>query len=368
MHSLSELTEGYFADLSEVTSEKITDYFRAKRGEPDLEIPIGNDAPMFNKDGEPILKANGEQLCLPYTHACLLVYDIMAAAGKADAGKTSDVRDLPVFFWRSSDVYLVTEDEHVILGQRSNFNENAPGLCLFTAAGFAKVIDGVAETAEASAKRELEEETGLSGEMLEFIFFGRDFDNGINTYPITTNKGIMQGRVPTFADKWAVRAAATADHILQKITSNGESLGFLALLLRNLDPILSGPKKINVVFAAATQVLKRMTYKDKAGCLNDRIKPHMTIASLRDELDKVIRPQDYDGQASLAAGDAAVDSLSSGLASPIKAKFSRGDTAYGATATSPLEFIRRAAITCSPLPPRPYISGAGAPLKKAGLA
>jgi len=356
MHSLSDLTDGHFNDLAEITADKITDYFRQKLGRPDLEIPVGNPAPMFDKDGNPVLKSDGSQLCLPYTHACLLVHDIMQNAGQNDKTRTSEITNLPVFFWRSTDVYVVTADDHVPVGQRSNFNKNAPGLCLFTAAGFAKVVDDKAEPALDSAQRELKEETGLTKDNAGFINFklmGRDFDNGINRYPIDTNAGTIEGRVPTFAEKWVVRSNLTAAELLTRMSSNGESLGFMALPVDRLEELMTTGSTATVSYAPAQSVLEKMLYQNGSGNLADRVTNGISIAALRNELSYVNRPQDYQAtDTSLAVQDNRVDTMQGKLGTLIQVQVAPEDFSYGAVTITPLEFMQEAAISVGALPKR----------------
>ena len=354
MAILSDLTGGFFQNLSDLTPEGITDYFRRKTGIADLNIPDGNLAPMFDHEGQPLLKGDGSQLCLPYTHACVLVGDIMKMAGLENVKNTQEVAHLPVLFWRSTDIYLTTIDSHAIAAQRSNFNKNAAGLCLFAAAGYAKVIDGVAESSNASAKRELLEETGLStddGIVLKFSRMELNLNNPISVYPIQTNRIELPGRVPTVTEKYSVFTDLPYTEVLNRVRSNGESVGFLALPVDQMDTVENGGT-ITVSFAPAIETMLRMPFKnDDMRYLANIVRPGIKVADLREALPEVGRPQDYKGTLSITEGDAVVDAFESDLGDIIPVKFSADDVNYGMT--SPLTFMKRAAQVWNLIPASP---------------
>lgn len=364
MQTLSELTNGWFSSLSELTEEKIQQFMRAHVGNPDMVIPLNNMAPMFDHAGAPVMVTDpvtGEerQLCLSYTHACVFAYEIMRRAGRENAQNTMDVHDLPVPFWRSTDVYVMTNDGHTVLAQRSNFNNNAAGKLIFTAAGFASVESGKAHTSLETAQQELFEETGLSagqGYDVEFLCFGRDTNNPISAYPIKTKIGdqdgpVLPGRVPIFAEKYAVKVDLSATEVLSRIQSNGESLGFAALPLDALDAIESD-QNVDVVFAPATKTLELIRYPDAAGrmqTLSSDIRDSVQLSDLRHKLAGASRPQD--GAKSIQEGDAAVDILRGGLGAPVTAVLTQEDVSY--SANPPWAYMRMAAEALGILPQRP---------------
>jgi 8-oxo-dGTP pyrophosphatase MutT (NUDIX family) len=353
MSSLSDLTDGFFSDLRELTPERINTFVAERHGLPDdFKIDPGYLAPMFNRDGTPLLDKTGKHISLPYTHACVFVYEVMKAAGMEHA-ENDAVRDIPVPFWCSTDIYLVTSDGFAIVAQRSNFNKNYSGLCILAAGGFAKVNDSVAESSEACARREFREETGLSSEKgisLEFRRFDREFN--INKYDIKVNIGpALEGRVPLVAEKYSVRTSLTAEEVLRQIKSNGESLGFVAIPINKIDTIERG-ETIEVPFAPAWETMQRMLYPDRSSLAHVFRSGITSLADLRAALADVERPQDFKaGDASIISGDAAVDAMTGEVGRVVEVRFSRKDCYCYDDTTSSLVWSKKAAAVYGIVPP-----------------
>jgi hypothetical protein len=100
--------------LEELTEQKIEDALGIASGV----IPFKTLAPMFRGNGKPVLRPDGRPLALSYTHAAAYTAHILEMFGMPDAKETKDVIHLPVPFWRSTAVHMLTKDANAIFGRR----------------------------------------------------------------------------------------------------------------------------------------------------------------------------------------------------------------------------------------------------------
>lgn len=188
MTVLAHLTGNSIKDIAELDEGRVEGILGSA-------IIPGNAAPLFHENGMPILKTDGSQLVLSYTHAtAFAAYVAASLTGKSDDFHLKDVRNLPVPFWRPVHAFIASADNYAILAVRSNATRNAIGISLHTAAGYPKVISGHGasrgETMPENFARELFEETAL------------DIDDIIDrTVPITRLAGLEDGKLDQYQIK-----------------------------------------------------------------------------------------------------------------------------------------------------------------------
>jgi hypothetical protein len=227
------------------------------------DIIPGNLAPIFDENGRPFPSVNGKQLCESYTHAAARNYALLKNAGFFSTGnlltilrtsknaETPDVASLMNFLeergadfdlselfnqkgllktltanltsgqviaaarpahayvWQPVEVTPVGDifslgEKHVFLATRGPHRLDTLGINT-PAGGFAIIINGIAETSQETAIRELTEELGLSMMPDDMRNLGIVTPNGSpSILPVKTKSGtVLAGVIPEFMPAYA---------------------------------------------------------------------------------------------------------------------------------------------------------------------
>ena len=240
--SLTALTDGKFQSLGELTEKGIEEFLGCA-------IAPGNVGPIFDRHGEPVMRHDGTQLCLSYTHGTLFAAQIAKNAAMDNVKNTLELGTLPVPYWQPTDIMLFTNDGFVIAAVRSNATGNAVGNCLTAAAGYPKMkTDGLPQTTIECAQAELKEEAGLDmnaiAEADEVLNAGVSSGRPMQFFPIQTSKGEMQGLCPTIARNIAIKSRLDVTELMLLVTANHESVGFIAMKVAGIAALLDKPDTV----------------------------------------------------------------------------------------------------------------------------
>ncbi len=240
MQNIGHLTNGQIPSLQHITEERIESLVGAKIDYN----PAKDPSPIYAPDGQALVDLAGKPIMPSWQHtSALSEYLLEGLKVDKDIEKVSDLKGLPLPYWKSSHSLVFTADGMVLLAVRGKANANGPGQALHFSAGYDKPLDGRPETPAECLAREMEEETGLS---LQDIAKKAPTDLGVLENWAVAKFNVKLGddkklcRIASHEHVYAIQSHMTADEIAKMVRCGREAIGFISLKFQDVPALNTG--------------------------------------------------------------------------------------------------------------------------------